>query len=80
MRQSTIRRPAYARTVLRRLRPLTEDECYFRCYGGGNADVRLLTLEARRPRHAVKLSGEEVRRLFEERLDAREVEVEVEAA
>jgi hypothetical protein len=55
---------------------LSEAECYARCYGGGNADVRLLSLEEpwfRRSR-TLKLSGEQVRRLFEERLDAREAE------
>ena len=58
------------------MRPLSETECYARCYGGGSVDVRLLTLEARRPRLRTKLSGEEVRRLFEERLDSRELEAE----
>jgi len=62
--------------VLRRLRPLSETECYARCYGAGHADVRVLALEAGRPRFATKLSGEEVRRLFEVRLDARELERE----
>jgi hypothetical protein len=60
--------------VLRRLRPLTEAECYARCYGSGGADVRLVSLEQRRPRHVTRLSGEQVRRLFEQRLDARAAE------
>ena len=56
---------------MRRLRPLTEAECYARCYGGGDAAVRVVRLE---PLRAVRLSGELVRRLFEERLDARAAE------
>jgi hypothetical protein len=61
---------------MRRLRPLTEAECYARCYGGGGDDVRVLRLEPRRSRVVVRLSGEELRRRFEERLDARTPEVE----
>lgn len=61
---------------MRRLRPLTEAECYARCYGGGGDDVRVLRLEPRRSRIVVRLSGEELRRRFEERLDGREPEVE----
>jgi hypothetical protein len=58
------------------LRPLSEQECYFRCYGAtGEATVRLVRLEPRRPRHLARISGEELRRLFELRLDARETEV-----
>jgi hypothetical protein len=61
---------------MRRLRPLTEAECYARCYGGGGDDVRVLRLEPRRSRIVVRLTGEELRRRFEERLDRREPEVE----
>ena len=61
---------------MRRLRPLTEAECYARCYGGGGDDVRVMRLEPRRSRVVVRLSGEELRRRFEERLDAREAEFE----
>jgi hypothetical protein len=57
---------------VRRLRSLSEAECYARCYGGGDAAVRLVRLE--RPLRAVRLSGERVRRLFEDRLDARAAE------
>ena len=57
-----------------RLRPLSEAECYARCYGGGREDgVRIVRVE-RRPRYATRISGEELRRLFEERLDGRESE------
>jgi hypothetical protein len=57
---------------VRRLRPLTEAECYLRCYGIDETTVRVVRLEARRPRALGRLTGEELRRLFEVRLDARE--------
>jgi hypothetical protein len=59
---------------VRRLRPLSEAECYSRCYGGWEQTVRVVKLERRRPRFGSVLSGEAVRRLFEERLEAREPE------
>jgi hypothetical protein len=66
---------------VRRLRPLTEAECYARCYGGWEPTVRLVRLEPRRPRYEPTFSGEELRTLFEDRLDARGPEFdEVEAA
>ncbi len=65
---------------MRRLRPLSEAECYARCYGGWEATVRVVRLEPRRPRHQVLLEGEAVRRRFEEYLDAREPDAEAEAA
>jgi hypothetical protein len=57
---------------VRRLRPLSEEECYLRCYGAGDSQVRVVQLEPRRPRHLSRITGEELRRLFEVRLDARE--------
>ncbi len=58
-----------------RLRELTEAECYVRCYGHGDPNVRVLKLERlTRPTGVAHLSGEELRRLFEARLDAREPE------
>jgi hypothetical protein len=57
---------------VRRLRPLSEEECYLRCYGAGDAMVRVVRLEPRRPRGLARMTGEELRRLFEVRLDARE--------
>ena len=57
---------------MRRLRPLTEAECYARCYGGGDANVRTFRFEPRRPRFPVLDSGEDVRRRFEELLDTRD--------
>jgi hypothetical protein len=37
--------------------------------------VRIVELEPRRPRNLARISGEELRRLFELRLDAREAEL-----
>ena len=60
---------------MRRLRPLSEEECYLRCYGSGDAMVRLVRIEPRRPRALARITGEELRRLFEVRLDSREAEL-----
>jgi hypothetical protein len=59
---------------VRRLRTLSEAECYARCYGAGDDAVRLVALERVAARTVARLSGENVRRLFEERLDTREPE------
>lgn len=61
---------------MRRLRPLSEAECYARCYGGGGEEVRVVRIEPRRPRTLLRVTGEDLRRRFEERLDAREPIVE----
>lgn len=61
---------------MRRLRPLTEAECYARCYGGGDENVRVIRLPARARRKLTSISGEQLRRLFEERLEQRGPEVE----
>jgi hypothetical protein len=57
---------------MQRLRPLSEGECYARCYGGRDATVRIVQLEPRRPRHELEVTGEALRRQLEARLDARE--------
>jgi hypothetical protein len=59
---------------MRRLRPLSEAECYARCYGGLDAGVQVVTLEPRRPHHAALIDGEAMRRRFEELLEARDPE------
>lgn len=59
------------------MRPLSESECYARCYGARDEQVRILRLEPRRARPTIRPSGEELRRYFEERLDQR---IEPEAA
>lgn len=56
-----------------RLRSLNEAECYARCHGEGDGDnVRVVKLEPRRPRFDLDVSGEDLRRAFEVRLDKRE--------
>jgi hypothetical protein len=57
--------------VFRRRRPMTEAECYDRCYGDPK---RIEAVRIRRPRLLATLSGEQIRRLFEKRLDSRERE------
>jgi hypothetical protein len=57
-----------------RLRPLNEAECYARCYGDREEAVQVVELEPRRTRYETRLNGEDIRRLFEVRLDARELE------
>jgi hypothetical protein len=58
---------------VRRLRALSEKECYLRCYGAGDVMVRVVKLEPRTSlRSGLTITGEELRRLFELRLDARE--------
>ena len=63
-------------------RPLTEADAYARSYGERDSEVKLIAAPpapapppaARRPRYKLRLSGEELRRLFEERLNKREVD------
>jgi len=60
---------------VRRLRPLTEEECYLRCYGSRDEMVRLVRVERKRQRQLARITGEELRQLFELRLDSREAEL-----
>ena len=62
-----------------RLRTLTEAECYARCYGSSEPTVTISRAEPRRPRYETTVSGEELRRSLEERIDTR-LAVEPEAA
>jgi hypothetical protein len=58
---------------MRRLRTLSEAECYCRCYGGVDERVKVFRVERPRPElEDVRLTGERLRRLFERRLDLRE--------
>jgi hypothetical protein len=57
---------------MRRLRTLSEQECYCRCYGGGDAGVKVFRLERHHEPEELRLTGERLRRLFERRLDLRE--------
>jgi hypothetical protein len=63
-----------------RLRVLNEAECYARCYGDHEDSVHIVKFEPRRASFETSLSGEDIRRLFELRLDARDPEAELEAA
>jgi hypothetical protein len=73
-----------ARTLrhVRRLRTLSETECYIRLYGGWDPTVTLVKVEPRRPRYELTVSGEDLRRGFEARITARADELvdEVDAA
>jgi hypothetical protein len=58
-----------------RLRPLDEAAAYARCHGTRDESVRIVHLPPRRRRYDDLLAtGEEIRRRFEELIDAREVE------
>jgi hypothetical protein len=68
-----------------RLRPLSEAECYARCYGDRDDSVTIIRVDperTRRRRVESRVSGESLRRLFEERLDTRDPDelIEPEAA
>jgi len=60
---------------MRRLRPLSEEECWARCYGGWDPTVTLVKLEPRRPRYDLRVTGEQLRRGLEARLDARDADL-----
>jgi hypothetical protein len=64
---------------MERLRTLSEDECYLRCYGwrGSDDSVKVLRTDARPEidlRSERSEAGERLRRTLELRLDAREAE------
>ena len=57
------------------LPPLDDAAAYERCHGGRDNDVRIVQLPPRRPRYEdVLTTGEDLRELFELRLDARDPE------
>jgi hypothetical protein len=59
---------------VQRLRTLSEAECYARCYGGRSEDsVKVVKLSPRLSSQRA-VSGEWLRSLFEDKLDAREPE------
>lgn len=58
------------------LPPLDEAAAYARCHGSRDSDVRIVKLPPRRPRYEVLTTGEELRELFEQRLDARDSEAD----
>jgi hypothetical protein len=57
---------------VRRLRTLSEAECYLRCYGGSDESVKVFRVERRELEDDIRLTGERLRLLFEQRLDLRE--------
>ncbi len=67
---------------MRRLRSLSETECYVRLYGGWDSTVTPVKIEPRRPRYESSVSGEDLRRDFEARIEARtdELMAELDAA
>jgi hypothetical protein len=67
---------------VRRLRTLSEAECYVRLYGGWDSTVTPVKIEPRRPRSELSVSGEDLRRDFEARIEARtdELMAELDAA
>ena len=62
-----------------RLRALSEAECQARLYGDRDPTITVSRLEPRRPRFETTVSGEELRRSLEKRLDER-IAAEAEAA
>ena len=57
------------------LAPLDEAAAYARCHGMRTTEVRIVDLPPRRPRYEDLLAtGEQLRQLFEQRLDQREPE------
>lgn len=55
-----------------RLTALDERDCYARCYGERDGNVRIVKMEPRRPRYETTVSGEDLRQRFEARMGARE--------
>jgi hypothetical protein len=53
------------------LRPSEEAEAYARCHGQRSEEVKIVKLEPRRPRFPLRVTGESLRRSFEQRLDKR---------
>lgn len=61
---------------MQRLRPLSEEECYLRCYGQRGADDTVRVLDPARPDDppGPSVLAERIRLRFEAALDAREPE------
>ena len=61
---------------MQRLRPLSEEECYLRCYGwaGGEDTVKVLDSKDPASRDPAGVLTERIRLAFEARLDEREPE------
>lgn len=74
-RIGAVRTSAY-RTAMQRLRPLSETECYLRCYGwaGSEESVKVLRAQDAPPPVAPSVTAERIRVAFEAMIDAREPE------
>ena len=61
---------------MQRLRPLSEEECYLRCYGwaGGEDTVKVLDSKDPAAHEPSDVLTERIRLAFEARLDTREPE------
>jgi hypothetical protein len=59
-----------------RLRPLTEAECYARCYGGRRPTERVSVAPVASSPARTEPGEEHLRELFEERLEARPLDEE----
>jgi hypothetical protein len=62
---------------MQRLRPLTEEECYLRCYGWVGRDedaVRVLDSRDEVDAEGAAVLAERMRRAYERRLEGREAE------
>jgi hypothetical protein len=57
-----------------RWRSIGESEAYHHSYGERSADVKSVKLPPRPRRFQLRVSGEDLRRRFQERLDSREDE------
>lgn len=55
-----------------RLHEIGEAEAYGRSYGDASGEVKIVKVEPRRPRYQLKVSGENLRTAFLERLNRRE--------
>src|SRR5262245_54143218 len=68
----SVRSRAYG-SAMQRLRPLSEEECYLRCYGSRGADETVRVMQRAAPvAEAPSVFAERIRLLFEAALDGRE--------
>jgi len=81
VRQPYAIRSANYRARMERLRPLTESECYTRLYGQRDPTVTIISRQAR-VNPGPTMTGEELLRAFDVRLDGRDdlASVDAEAA
>ena len=59
---------------MQRLRPLSEQECYLRCYGSRTEDSVRVIREEHVSAEVASVLTDRIRRAFEARLEAREAE------